>query len=129
MQWTPGGWFGGQLGATAWIGLAALLSAARDPATGLILLVLFAAPNALGLWLWRTRRLSCYASTQVLIASVGVFGVLAVLVLESGGSWEQIQSGGAVSAMSACAVVAAAAAALMVMFYLRFGRSRTNDPD
>ena len=123
LRWNAGGWFGSQVGATAWIGVAAALTAFQDLRTGLALLALFAVPNVIGLWLWRRRdRTSAYAGTQVLIASAGAAGLGAIAVLDNRALWEEIQRGGTVSAGSTYLIVVLVVAVLMLVTYLRFGR-------
>ena len=123
MQWNVGGWFGGQIGATVWILVAGVLTAIRDVPTGMVVVLLFAIPNVIGLMLWRRRRLSCYGSTQLLIASAGICSLLTVYILERANAWTRIQTGGSVSALSTYWIIAMVFAGLMIMFYLRFGRN------
>ena len=123
MQWNAGGWFGGQLGATLWILVAGILAGIRDPGTGVIVVAVFLLPNVLGLILWRRRRLSCYASTQLLIGTCGLCSMLTVYLLESANVWTRIQTGGQVSAQSSYWIIALVFGGLMLTFYLRFGRS------
>lgn len=104
--------------------MAAGLSAVRDVSTGVVLLGIFAAPNIVGYWLWRGKKLSCYAATQVLIGIMGICGLLAVYVLDHGEHWRAIQSGGAISVQSGYFAVGAVYAVLMLVFYIRFGRGR-----
>ena len=128
MQWNAGGWFGGQLGGTAWMLVAAILTVLRDPAAGTLVFAIFATPHIVGLALWRRRdRVSCYGATQLLLAIMGACGLLAVYVLERQGNWTSIQSGGTVSASYTYLIITLVVAILMLMFYLRFGRS-TNGP-
>lgn len=124
MQWNVGGWFGAQVGGTAWILIAGMLAALRDLPTGLIALLLFAIPNAIGVLLWRRRGLSCYASTQLLLGIMGGCGLLTIYVLRGGGLWEQIQTGATVSARSSYGIVALVFLVLMLVFYWRFGRGQ-----
>ena len=127
MQWNAGGWFGGQLGSTVWILVAATLTTFQDIRTGLILFAIFAVPNIVGLALWNRRdSLSCYAATQLLIFLAGVFGLLAICVLEHRSLWESVQRGGSVSSGSAYVLVVVVISVLMVTFYFRFGRN-SND--
>ena len=122
LEWNAGGWFGGQLGGTAWILVAAALTIAQDTSTGLILLIIFLVPNIVGYLLWRTQKLSCYASLQVLFSLIGVFGLLAIYIMERRHLWIEIQMGSSVSAAYAYYMVIFVTAILMVVFYLRFGR-------
>lgn len=122
MEWNAGGWFGSQLGGSAWVLVAAVLAAMQDLQTGIILLAVFLLPNIAGYVFWRRRRLSCYASTQFLLALLGVSGLLAIFFLERAKLWQAIQVGSAVSAGSSYIVLALIIIILMLTFYLRFGR-------
>jgi hypothetical protein len=122
IEWNAGGWFGGQLGGTAWILVAAALTTARDTSTGFILLLIFLVPNIIGYLLWRRQKMSCYASLQILFILIGVFGLLAIYVLERRHLWIEIQMGSSISAVSAYYMIIFITAILMVMFYFRFGR-------
>lgn len=122
LEWNAGGWFGGQIGGTVWILVAALLSALRDISTGLSLLAIFAVPNMVGYLLWRRRNVSCYRATQTLIGAMGISGLLAIYALDRGHLWREIQVGGVVSVGSAYVMVALVIAILMLIFYVRFGR-------
>jgi hypothetical protein len=122
LRWDLGAWFGTQLGATAWMLVGGLLAAAHDLAAGGIALLLFAVPNAVGIGLWRSRRLSCYASTQILAASAGACGLLCVYALDRAGLWERIQVGSQVGAGWSYGVIALVFGVMMLVFHLRFGR-------
>lgn len=122
LEWNAGGWFGGQIGSTAWILVAAVLAGLRDSTTGLILLAIFLLPNFTGTIFWLQKRLSCYAAMQWLLVLVGISGVAAVYVLERALIWREIQSGGEVSASYAYALIVLVVLALMALFYFRFGR-------
>jgi len=124
MYWNAGGWFGGQIGATLWILVAGILTAVRDLPTGIVVVLLFVTPNAIGLTLWASRKLSCYASTQIMMGVSGVCGLATVYILERANVYSQIQTGGQVSAYSSYWVIGLVFAGLMLMFYLRFGRDR-----
>ena len=124
LEWNAGGWFGGQLGGTAWILVAAALSTARDTSTGFILLVIFLVPNIIGCLLWRMQKFSFYASLQIPLILIGVFGLLAVYVLERRNLWIEIQMGSSVSATYTYYMIIFITAILMVMFYFRFGREQ-----
>jgi hypothetical protein len=104
--------------------IAGVLSAFHDLSTGLLVVGLFLIANSVGLYLWRARKLSCYASTQMLVATSGICGLLAVFLLQWGGTWTEIQSGGAVSPFATYGVIAATFGGLMLLFYLKFGRRR-----
>ncbi len=123
MNWNIGGWFGGQLGATLWILVAGILTAVRDFPTGMFVVLLFAISNAVGLVLWQSRKISCYASIQLLIGVSGVCGLVTVYALANANAWTQIQTGGQVSAQSSYGIIGLVYGGLMLMFYLRFGRA------
>ncbi|MCU7810732.1 MAG: hypothetical protein KZQ77_05780 [Candidatus Thiodiazotropha sp. (ex Notomyrtea botanica)] len=127
MNWNAGGWFGGQVGATVWMLVAAVLTAIRDLSMGMVVFLLFAVPNIIGLMLWLSRKLSCYASTQIIIGISGVCGLATVYVLERANAWMQMQTGGQVSAQSSYWIIGLVFGGLMLMFYLRFGRDG-NEP-
>lgn len=125
MQWNAGGWFGGQIGGTAWMLVAGILSAINDIDTGLIVLATFAIPNVIGLFLWRSREaISCYKATQFLIPVMGVFGLIAIYVLDERDLWLAIQSGAPVDAFYMYLALVFMVIWLMVTFYFRFGRGR-----
>lgn len=124
MEWSAGGWFGGQIGATVWMLVAGSLAAILEPATGLLVVGLFVVPNVLGFALWRIRRLSCYASTQVLIVVAAVCSLMAVWLLDRAGVWAQIQTGGQVAAGSMYWIIGLVFGGLVVMVRLRFGGDR-----
>jgi len=122
MNWNAGGWFGGQIGATVWMLVAGVLTTIRDLPAGIVVVLLFALPNVVGLSLWRGRKLSCYAATQLLIAVSGICGLATVYVLDRANTWMQIQTGGQVSAQSTYWLIGLVYGGLMLMFYFRFGR-------
>jgi hypothetical protein len=124
MNWNVGGWFGGQLGGTVWMLVAGILTAIRDFPIGMFVVLLFAIPNVIGIVLWLSRKLSCYASTQLLIGVSGVCGLVTVYALENANAWIQIQTGGHVSAQSSYWIIGLVYGGLILMFYVRYGRVR-----
>ncbi|MDA8020363.1 MAG: hypothetical protein MPN21_23235 [Thermoanaerobaculia bacterium] len=102
--------------------VAGVLTIFRDVPTGLLVVALFAVPNIVGWMLWKTRRFSCYASTQIVIAMAGVFGLLSIYLLTAAGVWYEIQSGPPASPFETYGIIVLVFGGLMVMFYLRFGR-------
>ncbi len=86
-RWNAGGWFGGQLGATLWMGLLGVLTLPRHPVAGAAVLGLALAANGVGVALWRRRAsLAAYPAVQLLIAVCGVAALGSVLVLRAAGS-------------------------------------------
>lgn len=126
MNWNAGGWFGGQIGATVWMLVAGVLTAFRHWPAGLLVVALFAIPNALGWYFWRSRRLSCYASSQWLIAVAGSCGLAVVYVLDSVNAWSAIQTSGQVSAEETYWIIALVFSGIMLSYYWRFGRRRVD---
>ena len=125
MQWNLGGWLGGQLGGSAWMLVAGLLSFSTNPTTALTVIILFALTNLIGAVLWAQRnRLSPYVAIQILLPVLGVFGFAAVFVLDRAGIYETIRIGGTISARLTYIVIILVVIALMLMFYSRFGRRR-----
>jgi len=123
MQWNLGGWLGGQLGGSVWMLVAGLLSFSENPTAATTVIVLFVLANFIGTMLWRRReRLSPYAAIQMLLPVLGVFGLVAVFVLNRAGVYETIQIGGTISARVTYAAIVLIVAALMLIFYFRFGR-------
>jgi len=122
LDWNTNGWFGSQLGGTAWILVAAAIALGHNTWTGLILLVLFLIPNTVGYLLWRKKKFSCHASIQVLFGLIGLFGLITIYILERNHLWLEIQKGGSISAIAGYFLIAAIVLILMITFYLRFGR-------
>ena len=122
MEWNKAGWFGGQLGGTGWLLIAGMLTAIRDLPTGMLVVGLFVISNVVGFVLWKARRMSCYASTQLFIGVSGICGLLAIYLLENANVWTEIQTGAQVSAYSAYWILSLVVGGLMLMFHLRFGR-------
>ena len=124
LEWNSGGWFGSQLGATVWILVAAAISSGHDISTGMVLLLIFLLPNVAGLILWRSRKLSCYLSLQILFALCGVAGLAAIYLLDKSKLWLEIQTGGAVSKEMAYLLLTVTVLGVMAGFHLKYGRSK-----
>ena len=103
--------------------MVAVLTLIRDTSTGLILVTIFLVPNAVGYLLWRTQKLSCYASMQIQISLTAGFGALAICILEKNNQWAEIQTDNFVSTTYAYGMIILVTAILMMVFYLRFGRN------
>jgi hypothetical protein len=81
-QWSTGGWFGSQLGGTAWMLVASIVLALQTPWIAAWWVLCFALANAAGVWLWLHRdRLRPYLAMQGLLAICGATGLLAVAAL------------------------------------------------
>lgn len=78
-QWNTGGWFGSQIGSTAYLVLLGGLLAAKAPRAGILVVVCGLLPNLAGTLLWMRRdRLAPYPALQGLLAIVFVFTALAI---------------------------------------------------
>jgi len=78
-QWNQGGWFGGQIGCTAWLLPTGLILLFQKPFIGIIWLTLFAAINGFGCWMWSWRdRLLPFPAIQMLLTACGVGGLIAL---------------------------------------------------
>src|SRR4051794_27734348 len=81
-QWNMGGWFGPQLGGTAWMLVGAVVLVPHTPEVAGVWLACFAVANAIGSWLWwRRDRLRPYPALQVLLLACGINGLLALVAL------------------------------------------------
>ncbi len=125
MQWSRGGWLGAQLGGTAWILVAGILSLWVDVTTAMAVIALFVFANVIGMAIWRRREtLSAYAGIQIVLPIVGIVGLAAVYLLDRAGIFESIQVGGTVSARSTYGIIILVVPALMLFFYFQFRRKR-----
>ncbi len=81
-QWNMGGWFGGQLGGTAWMLVGAVVNVPHAPEVAGVWLVCFAVANAVGTWLWwRRDRLRPYPALQALLLACGANSSMALVAL------------------------------------------------
>jgi hypothetical protein len=78
-HWNFGGWFGSQLGASAWLFAGAFWFFPQEPVVGLVWVACGAAINGVGTLLWLNRgRLRPHLAIQVLHAVTGVCGAMAL---------------------------------------------------
>jgi len=125
MQWNIGGWLGAQLGGTAWILVAGILSLWVDVNTAMVVIGLFVLANVVGMLIWNRRdKMSAYKGIQILLPIAGAAGLATVYMLERSNIYESIQVGGTVSARSTYGIIVLVVAALMLMFYFQYGRNR-----
>jgi hypothetical protein len=82
LHWSRGGWFGSQIGATAWLVLLGGLVIAQGRVEGVVVVGLGLLPNVVGFLMWHRRhRLSPYPALQLLIATAGISALLSMLIL------------------------------------------------
>ena len=82
-RWNTGGWFGGQLGATAYLLTIGILVLVDSPQDGLPVLLCGLIPNVFGCYLWRRRdRIKPYPAIQALVFTTFIctlaFGAIVV---------------------------------------------------
>ena len=83
LPWNAGGWFGSQLGGTAWLLVGAAVLAWQAPAVAVVWLAAFVVTNAFGVWLWRCRgRFRPYVAMQLLLLACAGSGLLACFLLD-----------------------------------------------
>jgi O-antigen/teichoic acid export membrane protein len=88
-HWHAGGWFGSQLGGTAWLFVAALVVASESPQSAVVLLGCGAASNLVGCLLWAQRaRLDPYRALQILVVVIVLAGAFATRWLELRGEFD-----------------------------------------
>jgi hypothetical protein len=93
-RWNAGGWFGAQIGATAWMALLGLLLLLDAPGLGALVIAFALAPNVLGIVLWRMRdRIRPYPAAQLLIAVSAAFALAAFISLDVAGRIPALRAG------------------------------------
>jgi ABC-type phosphate transport system permease subunit len=81
-RWNRGGWFGSQLGGTAWMLVGAVVLVPHAPEVAGVWLACFAVANAIGSGMWWHRdRLRPYPALQALLLVCGVAGLVALVAL------------------------------------------------
>lgn len=90
MRW---GWFGCQLGCSAWMLIASLLAGLEGSfLTAMYVVGLFALLNTIGYLLWFSRpKLRFRTAVAVLLLTSGTLGTVAIYLLNSAGVWKVIQ--------------------------------------
>ena len=82
-HWNAGGWFGSQLGGTAWLFVAALVVGSASPESAAVLVACGLASNLVGCLLWARRaQLDPYRALQALVVVVVLAGAVATRWLE-----------------------------------------------
>jgi len=85
-QWSRGGWFGSQLGATLWPLILGVVVFTQLKSLGLLLIAFAVTPNLVGIALWRRRHvLAPYPAFQSLVAACGLAALLAVVSARAAG--------------------------------------------
>jgi len=87
--WSGGAWWGSQLGGSAWALPLGIVLLFQDIPAALVCLVSFAALNAYGLRLWRSRdKLTAYAGLQRLLLALTAFYAVILVTLNVRGITE-----------------------------------------
>lgn len=83
-RWNFPGWFGVQIGGTVWLlAFAVKFFMTNNKLVATSLLLYFAISNVFGIILWHQRtKIKPYPALQMLIAVIGVFALLAVILLD-----------------------------------------------
>jgi hypothetical protein len=82
-QWNTGGWFGAQIGSTAWMLLAAVGVAPWSVETATVAMLCFAVPNLLGARLWQRRdRIAPGAAIELLLLSISGSSLILLFTFE-----------------------------------------------
>jgi hypothetical protein len=82
-QWNGGGWFGGQVGGTAWLLVGAVVLAAHAPGVAAVWLACFAVANAICYALWvRRDRNRPFPAVPAELLVCGAAGLLALIALQ-----------------------------------------------
>lgn len=128
-QWNAGGWFGSQIGMTAWILVTAFVLYPVDMNTAIFVLLLFVFGNAIGTWMWTRRsRINPYKAIQTLVLIAGACSMAAVFIVADNGHWMAIQQfGGAVSARTMYLLILAMVAGLLLLFHFLQRQSVRSD--
>jgi hypothetical protein len=88
-HWQAGGWFGSQLGGTAWLFVGAMVIATESLSSAAVLAACGLAANVVGTLLWSQRtRLDPYRALQVLAATIVFAGAIATRWLELRGEFQ-----------------------------------------
>ena len=78
-QWNTGGWFGSQIGSTAYLILLGTLLAIKEMMPGLVILFCGLIPNFVGYRMWSNRnRLAPYPAIQKLLLTIFLFTAMAL---------------------------------------------------
>ena len=118
-SWNAGGWFGSQLGGTAWILVAAIMMLQRDVTIGVATLAFFLFANLVGTWIWSQReRFRPYPAIQGLLVLMGVVSFAATFLLDQTGHFESLAVGAQASASTMYLVLALMIPGLMFLFHV-----------
>ncbi|MBW2313756.1 MAG: hypothetical protein JRH10_06160 [Deltaproteobacteria bacterium] len=80
-QWSTGGWFGAQLGATLWLLLLGGLMLGQGRSSGGVVLALGLLVNGLGVYLWSARGTrEPYPAIQLFLGACSVVALASVLL-------------------------------------------------
>jgi hypothetical protein len=78
-QWNRGGWFGAQIGSSAYLIILGLALVTVDLTLGIIIALCGVIPNIMGLMMWKRREIiSPYSAFQYLLLTIFVFTTVAL---------------------------------------------------
>ena len=85
-EWNAGGWWGSQIGGTAWMLGVGIGIAFQDIRPGAVMIAGGVLSNIVGTWLWCNRdRVSPHRAIQTLLAVIGVSAVCGIVALDAFG--------------------------------------------
>lgn len=86
LQWNTWGWFGGQVGSSAWLLVLGIVAAAQGDALGAVPIALCLLANLIGTLLWWARdRLAPFAALEMLLGTITVLSAAGVAAILEGG--------------------------------------------
>ena len=118
-RWNAGGWFGSQIGMTAWILVTAFVLYPVDANVATFVLLFFLFPNVIGTWLWTRRaRISPYKAVQSLVVMAGGSSMGVIFVVVDNGHWADVQQyGGSMSARTTNLLILTLVVGLLLLFH------------
>lgn len=85
-EWNAGGWWGSQIGGTAWMLAVGIDIALEDLRPGAVMIAGGVVANIVGTWLWYQRdRVSPHRAIQTLLAVIGVCALCGIVALDAFG--------------------------------------------
>jgi hypothetical protein len=117
-SWNAGGWFGSQVGCTAWLLILGVVLLSKDWLAAWVCVGGFVVLNAWGLYLWRSREhLTAYAGLQRFLLATSVIIALVVVAVNGRGVSEAPAPGALVSTYLPYWTIAVAPALMLLFFW------------